>query len=1239
MITGRHAPPAVLAAAAFAFALVAATAHAQQITVGTGGSVSSLVDLPVDVPLVVDMSGRPERLGSVTMSLRWNPAVLRFEGGSSGTFGALVVNEDSVTQGLLRLAGVNPAGVAGRVVVGVSRFRPIAADTTSLVVQVTELSAAGTFASLLPFHVVQSGSYCPALGRYGDPTGNGAINSQDALAVLSFAVGLPVPGVQIQLGDVDASGTISTRDALIILSYSVGIDVSAFRLNELATGACAAPPPTGFAIVPGAVGTMEPGQEIALQARTSGSGGTVVPVAAVSWSSSDTAVVRVDSIGFTRAVGPGSATVTAIRDNLDTARITLTVVGRRTRHTIDALASGLGVGSPELPFATLEDAEPWLEAGDTLDVRPGRYEGMTLPVSVVILGQIAGDAGPVFVPGSALDAVLSFGPGRYELKRVAIEGSQNVMLSLGAADTVELDSVRISVAVSRCASAAIAGGDVFRLALRRVRLVGDGYANGCADGIWLYGNTGELVLEDVTITDFGGSGVYAYNVDSALVRRSALHGNGGYALWTQALQGYGAGRVAPATSTALVLDSARMSGEFSYGLVYGTQVRSAAILRSRFVGGGYGQSIYLEGWYDGTAYRGYVELRNDSITAPDANWIVAYGLDSLVMDSLRAVNVGDSYIYNVWRVRAERSSFLMSNYYGAALYVSTGGVSQRAIVSVDSVDIRGLGCLCSTGIYSYNASTAVRRLRAADLDEGVYAYYDSNLTVTESVFERVYAGIYAYNYSSAAPALIRNVTMTDVGEGVDLSGHSAVVDSSSFSRGYVGVQLSGAGVDTVRSIAITDYEDGILTGQSAALIEDNTLTRPWGTGIDVYSYYNLDTMLTVVRRNTITCVSNQYPYGMYFSYARAWVEQNTFVNGCYAGIRAYSDTVTRRLTIRDNVIPIPVNASYAAIDVEGNYRFEIVGNLIQGDPAAAAPGAIAVGYYYIRTQYARVDSNTIRFPRFWGVYAENVDTVLIRGNLVEDFRGLYTGGPLGAITVRPEAAAAHTQITGNTLRRSLGNAINVEQYNAATLEVDSNAISQADTAAMRLYTYGVATVRGNNVRNNARVGLLLPYNSGAIHQVRGNAFQGNGLYAIRSDYDSVYAAGNWWGVDGAAPGSGGADAVLGRVNADSALSAEPAVPPLAPPVRVLAAATASSGTMAALARMERVQRPTAPAPVPIGARALRRSGGTPLTLSPPAILADRAVQRARVAEIRAASDSLRRHREASREQARRRRIP
>ena len=68
----------------------------------------------------------------------------------------------------------------------------------------------------------------------GDPSGDGQVTSLDALGVLSYVVGKPLPaGWNMRLGgDADCDGEVTSVDALVILSKIVGKDVAAFCVGS-----------------------------------------------------------------------------------------------------------------------------------------------------------------------------------------------------------------------------------------------------------------------------------------------------------------------------------------------------------------------------------------------------------------------------------------------------------------------------------------------------------------------------------------------------------------------------------------------------------------------------------------------------------------------------------------------------------------------------------------------------------------------------------------------------------------------------------------------------------------------------------------------------------------------------------------------------------------------------------------------------------------------------------------------
>ena len=61
---------------------------------------------------------------------------------------------------------------------------------------------------------------------YGDASGDGKIDSRDAVVIKKYVVGFTGFAIDLEASDVNADGKVDTRDAVKILKKIVGFDVT-----------------------------------------------------------------------------------------------------------------------------------------------------------------------------------------------------------------------------------------------------------------------------------------------------------------------------------------------------------------------------------------------------------------------------------------------------------------------------------------------------------------------------------------------------------------------------------------------------------------------------------------------------------------------------------------------------------------------------------------------------------------------------------------------------------------------------------------------------------------------------------------------------------------------------------------------------------------------------------------------------------------------------------------------------
>jgi hypothetical protein len=1154
---------------------VASGLRAQSVTLRPAGDLSSLVGMPLDVPMVADWTARADKLGSFALTLRWNPTVLRFESGANGTFGTIVGNTDSAAQGVLRLSGANPNGVNGLMTLGVGRFTPLDTVGTTLQLQVTELYAtAPTFANLTGSAIAQNALYCAGRGLWGDADLDGSVDSRDALLALSSAVGLDVSAFpQIGLADVDTSGVVDARDALVILSYAVGMNVSGFRINTLALGSCGTAVQTSYAILPGS-DTLLQNQALHLGLQATSTLGAVRTLNDVFWRSTAPTVLAVTQDGRAFGVGAGSATLVGKSGARDSAVVTMTVVARRSHHLVDAAATGATnrIGSAALPFASLQEAAGVTAEGDTVFVRPGHYvDPGSFNQGVVILGQ-PGGSGVLLSTG--VSTAISFNNGhRAEVHNVAIDNT-HLGIEASGLDTLVVDSLTYTAAAGTCVAEAVGSSDIRQLVVRRSTLTGDG-PSGCTTGIDAFGVVQNLTVDGVLFSDFGNNAVSAPLADSVMIRASAFHDIGSAAVSVGAATCCGGGRLPVPASLALVFDANHVVRTASQA-ISATRLRSARLSHSSVDGTGSPSApVSLSGLGTaGSAARVIGDTLVGSRTVgTGADWLDAAALDSVVVDSVEATGY-DGYITNVAAVRVTRSRVQVLTS-GAGIYYAP---TTAGSLTVDSVTVTGdANCgRCGYGISTSNARVAASHFTVSDVAYGINVG-DSSVTVTNSAFANVNYGLNASSCCSRPPAVLRGLQVTNATYGVNTINYALTADSLMLSSGSYGVQAGNLGADTVRNSTFADFRYPISLTGDTLVATGNTLLRPGFDGIQTYGQ-NLAGDISHVINNTITCdaVGATSSYAVWSASANAIVAGNT-VSGCNSSV--YIANIGPGLTavVRGNLITAPAAATDAAIHVASGNLTTVAGNQIT---RGGHSGAIwLAGNVSVPLGRARVDSNTILHVADRAIWADYTDTLTARGNLIDTvtYSGYYTSGPVG---IGLANGALLDSLERNTIRHAArGVEISISGMAAA---LDSNAISATDTAAVWVDA-GQVALTGNHIADNSRYGLNIVGASAAIHQVHGNAFVSDAQYGIATSSDSVNAQGNWWGLVSGPRTGAGSDSTIGRVDVTNFLTTDPSpsLPPLAPPVRIVALAPAPAGAGLPVRRYVAPAQTASPAPAPV----------------------------------------------------------
>jgi hypothetical protein len=1148
---------AVLASAVVLLTLLAAprSLSGQSIPVSLGGQTSSLVGVDFDVPIAIDFSARSELLGSYALTVRWDPAVLQLVGGRSGAFGEVIGNDDSLATGVLLATGVNPGGLGGRVIIGVARFRPLVADTTTLRLSVEELYAAGTFADLTSLAVASDRQFCPAFGRWGDLDGDGAANSRDALIALSASIGLDVSQFQAALGDVDGSGTTEARDALIILSHTVGLDVSQFRVFAIAPGSCVVPTATSLVLDPGDV-TLAVGQSVVYTAIAADAAGNVAAVTDVFWQSDAPSVAAVGPGGTVAAVAPGVATITVVRGGGASASATVTVSGARTLHWVDALAFNAvnQLGTAALPFSTIQRGVDFAKEGDTVKIRSGRYEeSVTIRRGVVVEGDTAGGAAKPFIANNATFSSAFW-----------VEDGRRVEFHNLRLDTIYqpirivfADSVRIRNVDFRGGASgwwAVQVDTVTALRIENSRLVGSG-RTGSGGGVSVWVGAGLVQVDSTLVSDYDDDGMELYGVDSLVISNTEFRYLDRYGIYVCA-------ECAGNRTTALVMSRSRFS-HINYSPVYVDGYRRA-IFDHNVIGDDDNDAVDLS---SPAAGFGVVSLLGDSITTGFDYWLDVYNYDSLSIDSISVASGYGAQLDGGRHTRIENSTIKSTDYEAIRIDPSpvdsaqvTGVLRNLMVLGPDPgvCDRCYAGLDFGLGTWDVDSITLVNWNDAIDV-------WDTDATLRNVTVDDAWDAV----YWSCGKARVNNLTATNVqygiyGFGCGLATDSLVVDSSSITATYTGVYVNNASA-SVRN-TILDADDYGIQAYTVSLKTDGNRIGPNHT-YGIYYDSNDSTTASVFARDTVACGGTGILYGIWGSDGQISVD-GAVVSDCTRGIQLTNSYANLRpatpLEVRASTITVPAGGQYG-IYVTGNSRAaaRLTGNTVVGPSTS---GAIRIDAS-TNMPRATIDSNVVDGAAGMGIYAQYADTIRVNWNTVSNLvaGSSVAGGAVGILLGWSDNADAIAHVRGNRVTAGTGSGIRLYRYtpDTVTVLVDSNFVQGVDSMGIWQGFYSRALLTRNTIDNVGLDAVFVQRSTvdSTATVINNNNFSGSGRYGVwNTQTGAVDASNNWWnhpagpsGFYGEGTGVSTGDSVSANVIWDPALGAPVGDAPVPVPPAMFAA--------------------------------------------------------------------------------------
>lgn len=367
----RYAGPALracLTVGALASAILPAARPAMAqgtivLRAGTGANLNVQPGAKFSVPVALDMSGAAgANLASLTAVVTWSDARITLDSIRGAAFGTVT---SSSFPGVALLSVFSATGATTSQPLADLFFTAAStAGGTQLFVGPGDAgNELGT--SVITSMRTQGTDVCVAVqGKWGDATGDDAVNIIDAQQIARFTVALAVANSSAlgALGDVNADNTVNIVDAQQVARFSVALAAAA----RLGTNGPFPPAVVSMAVTP--VGpTVSIGQTGHFSATPMGAGSLPLHgCAPVAWSSSNPGVATVDAAGSVTAVALGTATITATARGQNGSTL-VTTVQPVASFAMTPDTATIRVGSSLQLTATPRDAGGLPQAGRVVD--------------------------------------------------------------------------------------------------------------------------------------------------------------------------------------------------------------------------------------------------------------------------------------------------------------------------------------------------------------------------------------------------------------------------------------------------------------------------------------------------------------------------------------------------------------------------------------------------------------------------------------------------------------------------------------------------------------------------------------------------------------------------------------------------------------------------------------------------------------------------------------------------------